>query len=133
MANVARKIPLLAAVAAIACVALMVPAWKEIIRPNLFPKRFSVVTPGKVYRSGELTPSALARVVKENNIKTIVDLGAFRDDAEGEERERRTADAIGVKRYQMFLYGDATGNPNYYLQALRIMSDPANQPSHSAA
>ncbi len=107
---------------------LMVPAWKEIIRPNMFPKRFAVVTEGKVYRSGELTPAALAEVVRENKIKTIVDLGAFIEYPEAEERERQTADAIGAVRYQFGLYGDATGNANYYLQALRIMNDPEQQP-----
>ena len=112
----------------IACVLMMVPTWKEIVRPNISPKRFGIVAEGKVYRSGELTPSALARVVKENKIKTIVDLGAFKDDPAGEERERQTADAIGVVRYQFLLEGDATGNANYYLQALRIMNDPAQQP-----
>ncbi len=107
---------------------LMLPAWKEIVRPNMFPKRFGVVTEGKVYRSGELTPAALAAVVRENKIKTIVDLGAFIEYPEAEERERQTADAIGAARYQFALYGDATGNANYYLQALRIMNDPEKQP-----
>lgn len=111
-----------------ACALLMLPAWKEIVRPNMFPKRFGVVTEGKVYRSGELTPAALAAVVKENNIKTIVDLGAFIEYPSAEERERQTADAIGVVRYQFALQGDATGNANYYLQALQIMNDPAQQP-----
>ena len=127
MADAARSKLEIAIVAAIVAV-LAVPAWTEIVRPNLFPKRFAVVTEGKVYRSGELTPGALEHVVKENQIKTIVDLGAFRDDPVGEERERKTAAALGVMRYQMFLYGDASGNPNYYLQALRIMNDPAQQP-----
>lgn len=97
--------------------------------PNLFPKRLGVVDPGKVYRSGQLTPGAFEQVIKQHGIRTIIDLGStIHGQTEGELRNQRTADALGVKRYVMRLYGDATGNPNYYIQALRLASDPANQP-----
>jgi protein tyrosine/serine phosphatase len=98
-------------------------------RPNLAPKRFGVVESGKVYRSGQLTPEAFRHVCETHHIRTVIDLGSeIHDDPEGEVRNQRAADAMGVTRYVFRLYGDATGNPNAYIQALRLASDPANQP-----
>ncbi len=33
-----------------------------------------------------------------------------------------------MKRYVFHLQGDSTGNPNEYIQALRLATDPKNQP-----
>ena len=81
------------------------------------------------------------RVIEKNHIKTIIDFGSYYGgdaqhpeagpqikDAEGERRNQRVADALGVKRYVMPLYGDGTGNANWYIHALRIMNDPSKQP-----
>jgi protein tyrosine/serine phosphatase len=99
------------------------------LRPNILPKRFGVVDVGKVYRSGQLTPEAFREVCREYDIRTVIDLGSkIHDDPQGEIRNQRAADAVGVTRYVFRLYGDATGNPNAYIQALRLASDPAKQP-----
>lgn len=103
-------------------------AYREWVRPNLFPKNFGVVTEGVLYRSGKLTPAATEKVVHAHGIRTIVDLGAFEPGTRGERLAQRTADALGVVRVRLDLEGDATGNPNYYAQALRIMTDPERQP-----
>lgn len=109
-------------------IAAALGAWKRLIRPNLFPKNFGVVEAGQVYRSGELTPEAMRKVVTQNGVRTVLDLGAHKDDPVSDCREQRTCDALGVTRYRMSLEGDSTGNPNYYVQALRLMSDPSKRP-----
>lgn len=96
--------------------------------PNLIPKRFGVVAPGRVYRAGELTPAALARVVRDHNIKTIID---FREDDPAlpfMRREDAAARALSVRRVVLPLHGDGTGDPAQYLHALRLLTDPAAQP-----
>jgi protein tyrosine phosphatase (PTP) superfamily phosphohydrolase (DUF442 family) len=95
---------------------------------NTVPKNFGIVQPGKIYRSGELTVASFHRVVEERGIRTVVDLGAYDKDPAGEERMRRAAQAVGITRFVLPLEGDATGNPNRYVQALRIINDPARQP-----
>jgi len=96
--------------------------------PNVFPKRFHTVAKGEIYRSGKLTPASTASVVKANDIRTIIDLGAFEAGSMEDRRAQQTADSLGVTRYRLQLWGDATGNPNAYLHALRLMTDPVNQP-----
>lgn len=103
-------------------------AWDGLIKPATVIKRFGEVSPGKVYRSGELTPAALAKIVQERGIRTEVDLGTFRDDPAGEARMARAASAVGITRYSFHLFGDGSGDPNEYLQALRLIADPKNQP-----
>ena len=41
---------------------------------------------------------------------------------------KHTAESLGVTRYRVDLFGDATGNPNCYLYALRLMEDENNHP-----
>ena len=100
----------------------------EGVLPNILPKNLAVVDEGQIYRSGELTAAATRRVVVNHNIRTIVDLGAHEPGSREEQRAQDTADALGVKRYIFDLEGDATGDPNDYVQALRIITDPGDQP-----
>ena len=39
-----------------------------------------------------------------------------------------TAAALGMERYVFRMEGDGTGNPNAYVQALRVITDPTKQP-----
>ncbi|MCC6968901.1 MAG: tyrosine-protein phosphatase [Phycisphaerales bacterium] len=98
------------------------------VRPNLVPKNFGVVEVGKLYRAGELSIAAMRRIVEEHRIRTIVDLGACEPGSREDRRAADVADALRVERFRFHLYGDSTGNPNNYVQALAIMTDPAKQP-----
>ena len=119
-------------VVAVLAVVVLVVVYQNLIHPNLFPKRFGVVVPGQVYRSGKLTPAALTKVVREHDIRTVVDLGAWVGDeperVRARHREAATAEALGVDLHVFQLVGDATGDPQQYVDALRIVTDPANQP-----
>jgi len=116
------------AIALVALVALLGVTYRYGVHPDLLPKNFSVVDPGKIYRSGELTPASTERVVRERGIKTIIDLGAYDKDPIGEMLAFRTAKALSVDRRVFRLEGDGRGNPQAYVEALRIMTDPASQP-----
>jgi protein tyrosine phosphatase (PTP) superfamily phosphohydrolase (DUF442 family) len=102
--------------------------YAKLVRPNIVPKNFGVVDEGKLYRSGELTPAATERVVADHHVRTIIDLGGYDHDPVGERLAERTAEALGVERRVFRLQGDGTGNPNAYVEALRIITDPAKQP-----
>lgn len=100
----------------------------RVVWPDLHPKRFAEVVPGTVYRSAEPSPAALEAMAKKHGIRTIIDLGVA---PEGDVRDRRlqlSTQALGITRFKFDLIGDSTGNPNEYVAALRIASDPARQP-----
>lgn len=98
------------------------------VRDHVWARNFGVVTAGEVYRAGRLTPVATKRIVQRRGIRTIIDLGAYHPGSPEERRAQRTADALGVARYRLDLEGDATGNPNEYAHALRLIDDPRNRP-----
>jgi protein tyrosine/serine phosphatase len=102
--------------------------YATVIRPEFVPRRFGVVAEGKIYRSGRLSPGAITRVHGEKGIRTIIDFGAWEPGSIEEQREQRTAEALGIKRHVFRLEGDSRGDPNAYVKALRIMNDPAAQP-----
>ena len=97
--------------------------WHKVIRHELFPRNFGVVVEGQIYRSGRLTKRAMRSLIEDREIKTILDLGAFDPDSEREAWTQAAAEEMGVRRFRFSLIGDGTGNPNYYVQALRLMTD----------
>ena len=119
-------------VAIILAVVLAIVGYQNLVHPNLFPKRFGVVVPGEIYRSGKLTTAALTKVIRKHDIKTVIDLGAWVVDTpanrRASQREQETVEALGTQRFVFQLIGDATGDPNDYAEALRLMLDPANRP-----
>lgn len=102
--------------------------WHKEVRDHFVPRNFGVVEEGVLYRSGRLTPRAIRLLHERHDIKTIVDLGAYDHHPERWELEQRTAESLGVTRYEFRLEGDGTGNPNAYVAALRVLADPANHP-----
>jgi hypothetical protein len=100
----------------------------EGVYPNLVPKNFGVVEDGVLYRAGRLTPAATRNVVEAHGIRTIIDFGGWDKHPKGDARAQATAEALGVDRIVLPLYGDATGDPNRYVVALEIMNDPDRQP-----
>jgi protein tyrosine/serine phosphatase len=102
--------------------------YKEAVGPNLAPKRFAVVEPGKIFRSGKVSPAALRRVHEAHGLRTIIDFGAYPAGSPEDLREQRAADSLGISRYRFDLSGDSTGNANAYVVALRMITDPAHQP-----
>lgn len=112
-----------------AAVVLGIVVYRDLIRYNVFPKRFAEVVPGQIYRSGKLTPAALRSVVREHGIRTIVDFGAWPEGSRADRREARSAEALGIERVRLTgLEGDSRGEVNGYVEALRIMNDPERQP-----
>jgi protein tyrosine/serine phosphatase len=107
---------------------LLAAVFKPAILANLSPKNFGEVDAGRLYRAGQLSPAQFHAIAERHRIRTIIDLGSFEEGSRGDRRNQRTADALGIPRFRFDLSGDATGNPNAYVQALRLMTDPARQP-----
>jgi protein tyrosine/serine phosphatase len=102
---------------------------------DYYPKNFGIVVPGALYRSGYLTADALSRVCHQYKIRTIIDLGGSEPGTQEYEAEVEAAQELGIKRFPFVLPGDGTGDPNTYIEALKLISDPNHQPAlvHCAA
>ncbi len=116
-------------IAIIAAVVALIVFYDKGVKDNLFPRNFGIVEPGEVYRSGRLTPAALRKIHEEHQIKTIVDLGAYDEGSRKDKIAQSTADALGITRIRLpRLEGDATGDPNSYVEALKLLADQNTRP-----
>lgn len=115
-------------VALAACLWAGVEYYRAFIRYAIAPRNFGTVVEGKIYRSGRQSPAQLKKLVEQHAIRTIVDLGSCAPGSPEEDRAALTAKALGVDRKVFILWGDGTGDPNRYVQALRIIADPSRQP-----
>lgn len=95
-----------------------------------------VVEDGVLYRSGQLSPAALDRVIHDYGIRTVVTLRTVRDPAKPypDEWERGVCEARGLKHVRIVpkVWGpDEMGEvpAEQVVQAfLKVMDDPANHP-----
>lgn len=106
-------------------------------------KRFRTVTPGKFYRSGQFTASGLRTILRENHIRTVINLQEENTDpympvewlAQSHVTESEVCRELGVNYYTLFggetidpgqcAAGKRPGSIDQYLQ---ILDDPANYP-----
>ena len=104
--------------------------YDEYVKPNVVIRKFGVVEEGQITRSGRMTPATMRKLYNRTHVKTMIDLGMYKTGTPDEIAAQKTADELGITRHRLFLKGDATGNPNYYVHALRLMTDPDNLPVH---
>lgn len=104
------------ALAAIAGSAALV--WTKVLRDRFVAKRWGVVEPGLVYRSGQLSRHVVERQLREHDIRVVVDL--MGDDPENAEQpfERAVLERLGVELHKCPLVGDGTGDWREYARAV---------------
>lgn len=102
--------------------------WQKYVKDYIIPRNFGIVEPGMIYRSGRLKPNVLTNLHDEYKLHTIIDLGAYLPGSDDDRAEQNVADTLGMERHTFSLKGDGTGDPNAYVEALRLMVDPAHQP-----
>ena len=95
--------------------------YDEHIKYHIFPKRWGTVEQGLVYRSGQLYPEVLARVVEQNNIERVIDLNLVEPENELQQAEIEVLKRLGVTRINTPLIGDGTGEVENYIQAICVM------------
>lgn len=110
-------------------IVVLILLWRSRLRDHFVVRNFGVVEPGRIYRSGRLTPWTLRRLRRRLKLRTVIDLGAYWHDSPRERSLEQAAARLGLTRHRCRgLKGDGTGNPNAYLHALRTIADPANHP-----
>lgn len=92
---------------------------------QLVDRRFTVLTPGEVYRAAAMKPEALQRLVQKRNIRTVYDL---RTDTEGDvEGEKAALKAVGCRH--IHLKSRQVPDEDTRDRFLKDIEDPANRPA----
>lgn len=95
-------------------------------RHELIPKRLVEVDPGRLFRSGQISPRLIRGVLEQNRIEVVLDL-TFEDDSEAQKAERKAAGALGIRYVNIPLYGDGTGGTRDYARAVAVLADAMEQ------
>lgn len=92
--------------------------WDEVIKYRVIAKRFGVVVPGSIYRSGQLSPTMLEKTLVNNEIDLVIALGDDRPDLKEHVAEKETVERLGIQRRIYPLRGDGTGDIASYANAI---------------
>ena len=91
--------------------------WHNYLEDRIFPKRFGVVVPGLVYRSGQISSVLIGKVLEEHHIKVVVDL-QFDEGSAIQHAEARAIEHLGIAQYRFPLNGNGTGDIKHYAAAI---------------
>lgn len=118
-----RRRVLLAIAGAALIAATGVAAWSFGIRDKFVPKRFGVVVPDKIYRSGQISGRLIGQVIDRYHIGTIVDLNGFDEKDPDQRAELAVSGSKGVKHFCFPLKGNGTGKIERYADAVATIVD----------
>ncbi len=111
------------ALSALAVNAETIARWRH----QVFPKRFGVVEPGRLYRSGQIAARLVRGVLKDHKIGMVIDLT---DDNPTDPQEKADKQAelaaieeLGIERRNHVLLADGTGDVVVYAAAVKSVVD----------
>lgn len=103
----------------------------EAFKYEFTPKRFGVVDPGLVYRSGQISPRMIEPTLRKHGIRTVIDLQGLANGPVAErDAEQAAVRALGIDYHQYGLSGNGTGPIVRYADALQtlVASERAGRP-----
>lgn len=115
------RVPLLVA---LAVAAASVAVWWQLAQR--LPKRFAAVAEARLYRSGQVSPAQLERLVRDYGIRTVVSL--LDREAPVSVAERRTAERLGIAWHCVPLPGNGASTPAERAQVKTLLFDPDATP-----
>lgn len=111
--------------AIVAAVAVsVVAAW--IYHDSRVPRRFAAVEPGRLYRSGEITPRQLKHVTEQYHIQTV--LSMLNPSDPRSQVEKAAAEELGLLWVCVPLTGDGASTPEQRRQIKEILLDDSLGP-----
>jgi len=104
-----------------AALAVAILTWKNYLEDRLVVKRFGVVEPGQIYRSGQISKWLIEPTLLKHDIGCIVNLNARSDTDPHQKAETEAAEKHGIEMIRLPLRGDGTGEISRYADAIEKM------------
>jgi protein tyrosine/serine phosphatase len=92
------------------------------VKDHFIPRRFATVVPGALFRSGQIDPGLIEKVLAKHKIEVVVDLTAAVADCPEQAAEQRAVDRLGVEYHRFPLRGDGTGDVARYCDAVATIA-----------
>jgi protein tyrosine phosphatase (PTP) superfamily phosphohydrolase (DUF442 family) len=97
-------------------------AWNNGIGEQILPKRWVEIEPG-FFRSGQLHPRLIERVLGENEIRVIVDLTSPDPLDPAQRAEQVAARKLGIAHHRFPLDGSGVGELRRYADAIEVIDE----------
>jgi len=97
-------------------------------RYYFIPRRFAVVEPGRLYRAGFCEPGPLTRIIRENQIKTILVLLNDEPDSPDQQNEAAVARREGIRMIRIGMPGHGCANFDLLDRAADIVANENTHP-----
>lgn len=94
---------------------------RERLTERLLLKRWGIVVPGLIYRSGQLRAGMIERTLRKYGIRVILNLRGRRGSSPEHVREAEVARALDIRLISLPLKGDGTGELAQYFRAIQHM------------
>jgi protein tyrosine/serine phosphatase len=98
--------------------ALVLAAWYGLVEERLIAKRWGVVVPGRVYRSGQISRHLVEEMLRSHQIATVIDLNGFNRHNADQQVELAVAEYLEIDHHRFALAGDGTGSLDKYADAI---------------
>ncbi|QDT99818.1 dual specificity protein phosphatase family protein [Gimesia aquarii] len=92
--------------------------WEEFLEDRLVAKRWGVVEPGKIYRSGQISSHLIEPMLIENKIEKVIALNGSDLKKPYLKTEVETAQKLNIDHQVLHLIGDGTGDVEDYAEAV---------------
>ena len=114
-------------VVAIALIGGGITLWEQAVEDRVEAKRFGVVEPGEVYRSGQISPTMIGDTLDRHKIGLVIDMTGY-DPADTEDAaEQRAIDARGIRVERVPMRGSGVGTPEQYAQVVAAVHHAREQ------
>ncbi|MGD0573152.1 MAG: dual specificity protein phosphatase family protein [Sedimentisphaerales bacterium] len=108
-------------------IGLAVWVWFGFIKYRFVPKRFGVVVPGHIYRSGQISAPLVKKILTKYNIRVIIDLTSADPNNPDKQAEKQAATELNIKVLRFTMSGNGTGDINDYANAVIAIANAEKQ------
>jgi protein tyrosine/serine phosphatase len=108
---------------AAAALALVAAAGVDALEHEVRPKRLAAVEPGRLYRSGQISPRLVRSVLEELRIGKVVWMLHYDPSRASHRAEKRAIEALGIELSHFPMRGDGTGKIERYADAIAEVAE----------
>jgi protein-tyrosine phosphatase len=108
-------------------IGLAICGWFGVIRYHVIPKRFGVVVPEHIYRSGQISAPLIKKFLTKYNIRVIIDLTSFDPNDHDKLAEEKAAAELNIKVLRFPMSGNGIGDINDYAEAVIAIANAEKQ------
>jgi protein-tyrosine phosphatase len=108
-------------------IGLAIWAWFGIIRYQVIPKKFGVVIPGHIYRSGQISAPLIKKILTKYSIRVIIDLTSADPNNYNKQAEKKIVAELNIKVLRFPMSGNGIGDVNDYADAVIAITNAEKQ------